>query len=55
MNRELKEYGETVAGIFLETMPEDIRTRYMTKKLHHQLAFFFCWCEEMQEEMRDEA
>ena len=53
MTQEIKERGETVAEMFLDTMPEDVFKRYSKEKLHHQLAFFFCWCEVMQQQQED--
>lgn len=48
MDNMLKEEGEKVAGMFLSTIPESIFERYRTKNIHHQLAYFYCWIEEMK-------
>lgn len=48
MDQQTKEAAELAAGMFLETMPEDVAQRYFKQKLHHQLAYFFCWCQEME-------
>ncbi len=49
MNEDRAAEGRRVAEIFLETMPEEVFDRYKEKKVHHQLAYFYCWVAEMKE------
>ncbi len=50
MSEALKRDGEKAAELFLDTMPVDVYERFAEKKLHHQLAYFFCWVEILKEE-----
>lgn len=49
MNAARADEGKRVAEIFLDTIPEDIYDRLKEKKLHEQLAYFYCWIEEMRD------
>ncbi len=49
MNAERAREGERVAEIFLDTIPPDVFDRLKEKNLHHQLAYFYCWVEEMKQ------
>lgn len=50
MNQQLKDSSMNIAGVFLDTMPEKDFERFSKQKLHHQLSYFFCWCELMRDE-----
>lgn len=50
MNAEMKAAGHNVAELFLTTMPDDVLRKYMTRKLLHQLAYFYCWIRLMDEQ-----
>ena len=54
MNDDLKKAGIKAAGMFLDTMPEDIKKKWKSQSLHMKLAFFFCWCSEMQTMVENE-
>lgn len=49
MNHQRKVLAQQAASMFLDNMPADIWEKYQHKRLHEQLAFFFCWLEEMKD------
>lgn len=50
MTSEIKYEAEKLAGLFLDTMPDDSFERYEKQNLHHQLAYFYSWCKVMENE-----
>ncbi len=48
MTQDLKNGSQHLVQMFLQTMPEEDMKRYKSKKLHHQLSYFYCWAEIMR-------